>query len=219
MKKKPKNLNHSKFQFVTSPSDQVIRRAAEAIRQGGVVAIPTETYYGLAVDPENDQAIQRLFLLKNRPQNKPILLLVSDLHQIARYAQTIPEQYESLIESYWPGPLTLVFPAKPEVSQLLTGGTGTIGIRLTPNKTVCRIIDQLQAPVTATSANLSRHEPARSVQQVHDAFRDKLAYIVDGGPADEGPGSTVVNVINGKLYIERIGRIQLPGLPLSSELK
>lgn len=219
MKKKPKNLNHSKLQFITSPSDAVIRRAAEAIRQGGVVAIPTETYYGLAVDPENDQAVQRLFLLKNRPANKPILLLISDLHQVARYAQTIPEQYESLIDSYWPGPLTLVFSAKPEVSPLLTGGTGTIGIRLTPNRTVCRIINQLAAPVTATSANISRHEPARSAQQVVEAFGDKLTYVVDGGSADEGPGSTVVNVIDGKLCIERVGRIQLPGLPLSAELK
>ncbi|WP_136796679.1 MULTISPECIES: L-threonylcarbamoyladenylate synthase [Desulfosediminicola] len=212
-------MNHSNKQSVISPSNDDIRRAVEAIRMGGVVAVPTETYYGLAVNPDNDQAIERLYLVKQRPKNKPILLLVSNVQQVAKYAQTIPKQYESLIEHYWPGPLTLVFPARPSVSHLLTGGTGTIGIRLTPNRTVCRIIDLFKNPITATSANPSRHEPARSAKQVHEAFGDKLAYVVDGGPADEGLGSTVVNVIDGILCIERVGRIRLPGLPLRSTLR
>lgn len=212
-------MNHSNQLPVNDPPDEVIRRAVEAIRCGGVVAVPTETYYGLAVDPDNEAAIARLFRVKQRPQNKPILLLVSQLDQVEQYAQAIPKQYNRLIDQFWPGPLTLVFPAKKNASKLLTGGTGTIGIRWTPNTTVCRIIDLLGKPITATSANLSRHEPARTAGQVYEAFGDKLAYIVDGGPADEGAGSTVVAVVNEKLCIERAGRIELKGLSLRSELE
>lgn len=211
-------MSHSNKLSAISPPDDEIRRAVEAIRQGGVVGVPTETYYGLAVDPDNEEAIEKLFFVKQRPKNKPILLLVSNLDQVERYAQTVPKEYISLIEQFWPGPLTLVFPARASVSHLLTGGSGTIGIRLTPNLTVCRIIDLLGKPITATSANPSRHEPARSAGQVREAFAEKVAYVVDGGPADEGIGSTVVNLVDGVLCIERAGRIRLPGLPLRSEL-
>lgn len=195
------------------PSDDEIRRAVEAIRQGGIVAVPTETYYGLAVDPENAAALSSLFILKQRPQHKPILLLISKIEQLEGYVSCVPKPYSALIDCYWPGPLTLIFPAKPHVSTVLTGDSGTIGIRLTPHPVACSIIEHLGRPITATSANLSRHEPARTAQQVKAFFGDRLACVVDGGPADEGPGSTVLGIIDGKLCIKRRGRINLPGLP------
>jgi L-threonylcarbamoyladenylate synthase len=203
-----KNVN-----TVIVPADEEIRGAVAAIRSGRVVAVPTETYYGLAVDPLNTRALQELFALKQRPQHKPILILISRLEQLERYAASIPAPYLSLIDCYWPGPLTLVFPARPEVSDLLTGGTGTIGIRLTPHPIACRLIEQLGGPITATSANLSRQEPARTARQVREYFGDRLGWVVDGGPADEGPGSTVVTILDNLLCIERRGRVDLPGLP------
>lgn len=195
------------------PTADEIERAVQAIRSGQVVAVPTETYYGLAVDPENERALAALFALKQRPKHKPILLLISRMEQLERYIAGVPDQYCSLMERYWPGPLTLVFPARTDVSPLLTGDSGTIGIRLTPHPAACRIIDLLGRPITATSANLSNHEPARTAQEARTAFGDKLGYVVDGGPADNNSGSTVVSSVGGVLCIARRGRIALPGLP------
>jgi L-threonylcarbamoyladenylate synthase len=195
------------------PSDSDIRRAVESLRAGDVVGIPTDTYYGLAADPDNDEALRRLFQIKERPRHKPILLLISKIEQLDLFAASVPHKYQSLIERYWPGPLTLVFPARAEVSSLLTGGTGTVGIRLTPNECARRIIDSFGKAITATSANLSSYEPARSAQQVKEAFGDRISCIVDGGVADEGLGSTVINATEGTLCIERPGRIYIPGLP------
>jgi len=196
-----------------TPADEDIRGAVEAIRSGRIVAVPTETYYGLAVDPLNQLALQELFALKKRPHYKPILILISRLEQLEKYAAATPSRYLSLIDCYWPGPLTLVFPARPEISEVLTGGTGTIGIRLTSHPVACRIIEQLGGPITATSANLSSQEPARTARQVKECFGNRLGWIVDGGPADEGLGSTVVNIVDHVLCIERRGRVDLPGLP------
>lgn len=195
------------------PVEEDIRRAVMVIQKGGVVAVPTETYYGLAADPENEAALHRLFELKQRPQHKPILVLISKIEQLHGYIASIPQLYTDLIDCYWPGPLTLVFPAKTTLSPLLTGGTGTIGVRLTPHPIACRIIDLLGRPITATSANISRHEPARTARQVKMFFGDRLDFVVDGGAADEGPGSTVVNIVEGELCIERPGRVHLAGVP------
>lgn len=196
-----------------SPSDEVIRRAVQHIESGRVVAIPTETYYGLAADPENEEALARLFSIKQRPEHKPILILISAIDQLYRYTATIPVEYNRLIDRYWPGPLTLVFPARDHVPILLTGGTGTVGIRLTSDNTARRIIDMLGKPITATSANLSNHEPARNINQVMEAFGENIADAVDGGQSSEGPGSTVIRVVNGSLCLARAGRVIIPDLP------
>jgi L-threonylcarbamoyladenylate synthase len=190
-----------------------IDQAAAAIRSGKVVAIPTETYYGLAVDPDNESALEALFSIKGRPSHKPILLLISNTEQLSRYASAVPKQYEPLMARHWPGPLTLVFPAKSTVSTLLTGGTGTIGIRLTPHPVTLRLIETLGKPITATSANLSDGEPALSIGEVLRIFGGRLGAVVDGGEADGGPGSTVINLIDGQLCIERFGRVKVPDLP------
>jgi len=194
-------------------SEEEIRQGVEAIRSGLVVAVPTETFYGLAVDPGNSRAIAALFALKKRPRHKPILLLIASMEQLGQFAHAVPPQYHPLMDRYWPGPLTLVFPARAEVSSLLTGGTGTIGIRLTSHPVARRIISLLGSPITATSANLAQHEPARTAEQVREIFGEKLGAVIDAGPADDGPGSTVVNHIDGKLCVERKGRIVLPALP------
>lgn len=205
--------------FINCLPDEEIRRAVEAIRQGGVIAVPTETFYGLAADPENEMALRAVFALKQRPQHKPILLLISQLEQLQQYVTVIPQQYRRLIDCYWPGPLTLVFPAQPHISPLLTGGSGTIGIRLTPHPVACRIIDALGRPITATSANLANHEPARTAREVRAYFGKRLSWIVDGGPADAGLGSTVIGLRDGTLCIERRGRVELPGLAECPTLK
>lgn len=189
-----------------------ISHAAAAIRSGRVVAIPTETYYGLAADPDNESALAELFSIKGRPAHKPILLLISRPEQLLLYASAVPEQYSPLMERYWPGPLTLVFPARSGVSPLLTGGTGTVGIRFTSHPIALQLIETLGKPITATSANLSDGEPARSVIEVQHIFAGRLGAIIDGGEADGGPGSTVINLVDGILCLERAGRVDVPGV-------
>ena len=193
-------------------------RGAELIRSGRVIGIPTETYYGLAADPDSPVAIEQLFLLKGRPRHKPILLVIHDICQLDRYVAAIPRQYQAYMDLYWPGPLTLVFPARKEVSEMLTGGTGTIGIRLTSHPIARALIAELGHPLTATSANVSAEEPSRTAQQVREYFVEKLGLVIDGGPAGEGEGSTVLALHGDRLCIARQGRVLLPGLPLCSEM-
>ena len=207
-----KNVNTSAH----CPTGLDISRAVALLKQGEVVGIPTETYYGLAVDPDNEYALEKLFAVKKRPAHKPILILIADIDQLYHYTDCIPEQYKILIQQYWPGPLTLVFNASSQVSPLLTGGTGSVGIRLTPDPYARKIIESFGKPITATSANLSSLNPARNAQEVANSFGNAISYVVDGGPSTEGPGSTVVTIIEERLCMLRQGRITLPGVPLCS---
>lgn len=194
------------------PLHDTVQRAAEEISAGRLVGIPTETYYGLAANPDNPSAVSLLFSVKKRPAHKPILLLASEIQQLDQYVKYIPSQYQTYIETYWPGPLTLIFPANDDLPETLTAGTGTIGIRLTPHPIARELINLLGHPITATSANISNEEPARTADQVRRTFRDKLGCVIDGGPADQGLGSTILSIHGEKLCILREGRIQLQGL-------
>ncbi|RUM35841.1 MAG: threonylcarbamoyl-AMP synthase [Desulfobulbus sp.] len=169
-----------------------ITQAARILRQGGVVAFPTETYYGLGVDPFNTTALERLFAVKQRSSKKAILLLIEKKAQVDVFARHIPHDFISLMARFWPGPLTLVFPALPRVSSLVTGGTGTVGIRQSPHFLVQQIVQMYGGPVTGTSANISGHPPATTADQVAEIFGSDVDYIVDGGITPGGNGSTVV---------------------------
>lgn len=186
-----------------------VEAAACIIRDGGVVAVPTETYYGLAVDPFNTNALQKLFRLKRRPVSKPILVLIASSDQLDKLTAGIPNCYHALMEEYWPGPLTLVFPARPEVSPILTAGTGTIGVRLTPHPVTRKIIELTGAPITATSANISGYPAAASIEDVKRMFGKNLDYLVDGGAAVSTLPSTVIRVSGEGFCIEREGAIDL----------
>lgn len=199
------------------PAD-AISEAAHCIRNGGIVGIPTETYYGLAVDTDNEQAINRLFQLKQRPSSKPVLVLISAREQLDSLALSVPDRYHELMEEYWPGPLTLVFPAKPEVSSLLTAGTGTIGVRMTPHPVTVTLIQEVGKPITATSANISGRKAARSAEEVRTMFKNGLDYVIDGGSSGNILPSTVIRSINNRLCIERSGSVDLGArFPLCNE--
>lgn len=194
------------------PRDEQFRQAALAIARGEVVAFPTETYYGLAVDPFNPTAIAQLFRLKGRDYSKPILVLIADIGQLSELVSAIPDQYQPLIEAYWPGPLTLIFPARPDLSPLLTGNTGTVGVRLSPHPIACRLIRTCRLPLTATSANPAGLPPAASAAAVFGYFGTDIEEVLDGGETEGGPSSTVVGLENGALCLIRRGRITLPGI-------
>lgn len=188
-------------------SGQELAQAASLLRAGGIVAYPTETYYGLGVDPFDDQALHRLFQVKNRPAVKPVLVLVADREQVGMLAREISATARLLMDSFWPGPLTLVLPARTELSPLLTGGTGTVGIRLSPHPLATALLHAFAAPLTATSANRSGQDPAVTAGEVRAAFGGEVGLVLDGGPTPGRMGSTLVGVNGSRVTCIREGRI------------
>ena len=187
-------------------------QAARILTQGGIVAFPTETCYGLAVDPENENALQRLFQLKQRPHHKPVLLLIHDISLLDTLASSIPELYLPLMEKYWPGPLTLIFPARAVLSSYLTGNTATVGVRISPNLQAMALCRQFGRALTATSANISGQPPARSAAEVVEAFGKTLDYVVDGGKTPAGHCSTIIGIMKDELCLLRPGQAVVPGV-------
>lgn len=171
-----------------------IQQVSQIILQGGVAAFPTETFYGLGADARNEEALRRIFQLKGREENKPLLLLIGEREWLAGLAQRIPPVAEKLMQNFWPGPLTLVFEASPGVSSLLTGGTGTIGVRLSPHPVARALVQAVGRAITATSANLSGQPSASLAAEVFRAIGNGVDAILDGGQTAGGLGSTVLDV-------------------------
>lgn len=178
----------------------------EALKRGEVVAFPTESSYGLAVDARSRAALDRLFALKEREPGKPPPLLVDGAQMLTQLVTHVPPRAQKLAERYWPGPLTLVLPARADLPEplVLDGG---VGARKSPHPLADRLCAQLGAPITATSANLSGTPPAMTAEEVRNAFGDRVL-VLDGGPAGGGKPSTVVRVADdGTLTILRAGAI------------
>lgn len=200
MKDEGQNLIHG-------PSDEDFQRAVTVLTQGGVVAFPTETFYGLAVDPFNEQALTALFRLKGRPLHKPFPVLVQDEGQLSGLAGVIPHLYRPLMKAFWPGPLTLVFPARAELSSLLTGKGGGVGVRISPHPVAANLGQLWGRPMTATSANPSGMPAATNAEEVRHFFGDEVVFILDGGQTPGGMSSTVVGLRQGALQLIRAGVI------------
>ncbi len=181
-----------------------IEKAAAIIRHGGVVAFPTETYYGLAVDPFNLDALEKLFRLKNRPEKKPVLLLIADISQLNLLVTGIPSVFRFLL-NLWPAPLTLVFEALPDLSPRLTAGVGTVGVRISPHPIADALVRRAGRPITATSANLSGEKPATEPSAVEKAFGTGIDYLLDGGMTLGGASSTLVGCEADSLVLLREG--------------
>lgn len=184
-----------------------LTHAADLLRSGGLVAFPTETYYGLAVDPFNRQAIERLFQVKRRPRQLAILVLVDAISQLSLLTDSVPAVYRRLIDRFWPGPLTLVCPALSSLPVELTGKTGTVGVRWSPNETANALIGAFGGPITATSANLTGFPAAISAVDVARMFDDGIDLILDGGPTPGGSGSTLVGLDRGAVHCIREGKV------------
>ena len=183
-----------------------IEQAAAAIRRGQIVAIPTDTVYGLAADPFQPAAVAALLRLKRRPENQPVLLLVESLRQVERLASRLPEGFHRLAARFWPGPLTIVLPAATGIPERITAGTGTVAVRLPGSRVTRELIRAARVPLTGTSANLSGRPAAGSAGQVREQFPCGLAAIVDAGPARSRAPSTLVD-LSGEPRILREGAI------------
>lgn len=189
------------------PDIEVVRKAAEHIKAGRVVAYPTETFYGLGVDVFNEKAIKELYKLKQRDYGLPISILVSDMEMLSRVVNEVPESAKQLIRSFWPGPLTICFPAHKNISSSLTTNTGKIGVRISSHPVATAIVRESGRPITTTSANLSSFPPSLNVKHVTNYFKDKVPYIIDAGECEPTRGSTVVDVADDTMVIIRDGAI------------
>jgi len=179
----------------------------DVFKSGGVIAFPTETFYGLAVDPFDSSAVERLFTLKGRSQKNPVSLIVKDRTMLLTVVNRIPSVAEGLMKRFWPGPLTIVFEAHPSIPARLVGGTGTIAVRISSNEVCAKLLSTLGRPVTATSANPSGKAPASTPEEVAAYFNGKIDVLIDGGKLPGRLGSTIVDVTTDKIKIIREGEI------------
>ena len=171
----------------------VCREAAVTVREGGVIAVPTESFYALACDPTSADAVARVCAIKGRPAGKPILVLVAGRAQVGDLVSQVSPAAAMLMERCWPGPLTLVLPARSELPEMLTAGTGTIGVRWSAHRDLQMILDATGA-LTGTSANRSGEEPCRLADEIARTCADSVDLIVDAGPTAGGLPSTVLDV-------------------------
>ena len=189
-----------------------IEKAAQRILQGKVVAFPTETFYGLGADALDGEALQKIFRVKEREEDKPLLLLVSDRTWLPGLVKNIPARAEPLMERFWPGPLTLVFGASAHLPPLLTGNTGKIGLRISSHPVAQALVQAVGRAITATSANVSGQPSASEAREVFHALGKRIEAILDGGKTAGGLGSTVVDVSGVSPKIIRQGAIALAEL-------
>ena len=176
------------------PLDAVFARCREVVRARGVIAYPTDTFYGLGADPRDPEAVRRIFAIKGREAGQPILLLLHDRSEVAAWASAVTPSAERLMDRFWPGPLTLVFPAAPHVLPELTGGGGTIGLRVPGNELTRELLRHLGRALTGTSANRSGGRDPRTVEEVMREVGDRVDLILDGGVTTGNRPSTVVDV-------------------------
>ena len=183
----------------------VVDHAADILLTGGLVAFPTESFYGIAVDVRNEAAIERLFSAKGRAANSPVLILIDSLKSLDPYVERIPSVALRLIEEFWPGGLTLVFRAGSTVSPLLTAGTQKIGIRLSSHPVATALARATGTPISGTSANISGKPGCRNAQEVLQSLGRKVDLILDAGETAGKVGSTVLDVTEDPPRILRDG--------------
>jgi L-threonylcarbamoyladenylate synthase len=176
------------------------------IQRGGIVAVPTETFYGLGVNPFEEAAVARVSAIKGRPDSAPILVLVGALSDVALFTRDVPPAASMLIDAFWPGALTILFSARASVPKAITGGTGRVGIRLSSCEPLRKVLERV-GPLTGTSANRTGAAPARTPAAVQDALGDEVDAILDAGPTPGGLPSTVVEADDG-IRIVREGAIR-----------
>jgi len=192
--------------YVASTVLVLADRVRRVLGESGLIALPTESFYGLAAAPFDEQALARLWQVKGRSDGKPILVLIADRSQLDPFVRSIPLAATVLMNAFWPGPLTIVFPAAVGLSDAVTAGTGSVGIRLSAWQPLMDLLRRV-GPVTGTSANREGLPPPTTAEEVQHNLGDVLDLIIDAGPTAGGRPSTVIDV-RGPIRIIRDGAIE-----------
>ncbi len=179
------------------PEPELIDIVVNSLNSGNVVALPTDTFYGLAVDPVNLRAVDRIYDIKTRARHKPLSLLISEVEQAYELARNLDTAFDRLAEKFWPGPLTLVVKAGGKLPLRVTANTGNLALRV-PEAAIPRaVVSRLGLPITATSANLSGLPECTYAGGVRDQLGDQIPLIVDGGPTARSVATTIVDLSGG----------------------
>jgi L-threonylcarbamoyladenylate synthase len=189
-----------------------ITEAVTALQAGDLVAIPTETVYGLAADARNPGALRKIFALKGRPADHPLIVHISGADQLAQWAVDIPEAAYRLAERFWPGPLTFILNKRADVPMEVTGGQDTIGLRCPDNALTLELLSQFKGGLAAPSANRFGRISPTAAQHVRDEFGEQAPLILDGGPCSIGIESTIVDLSRYPARILRPGGISIEQL-------
>jgi L-threonylcarbamoyladenylate synthase len=178
--------------FSYSELPRLVKTVRRTIERGGIAAVPTETYYGLGVSPFDAKAVERLLLVKGRADGKPLLVLVGHRSQLSSLVENVSPLATLLMDTFWPGPLTILFPAHRNLSAHLTGDTGTVGVRLSSCEPLVRMLQEV-GPLTGTSANRAGCAPARMAKTVQDTIGPDIDLIIDAGETRGGAPSTIID--------------------------
>ena len=193
------------------PEPGPLAEAAAVLADGGLVAFPTESFYGLGARALSADAVARVFDVKGRPADKPLLVLIDSPARAEALCAAIPDGARQLMARHWPGALTLVLAAAPGLPPALTAGTGTIGLRVPGHPVALGLVRAAGAAVTAPSANPSGAPPPTSADAVREYFADRIDLVLDGGPTEGGTGSTVADCTVWPPRVLRRGPIAVPG--------
>jgi len=196
---------------------QVICTAMETLEKGGIVAYPTETFYGLGVRCDSEEAIKRLYTIKHRPEMKPMPLIIGDRKLLSLLVTGINNRLSLLMDRFWPGPMTLLLPAKKNLSELITAGTQKVAVRIPGESFALQLAKSAGRPITSTSANISGMPPARNAEAVLRYFQNTIDLVIDGGPAPGRLPSTLIEVIGDEVKILREGAIKKELLTFSPQ--
>lgn len=189
---------------------KTVQKAAELITAGKIVAIPTDTVYGLAADATSDKAVKRVFQVKGRSKSKPLSINVSSL-EMAKEIAYISKKAEKLIKAFWPGALTIILPLKEgaKISKLVTAGHPTVGIRIPSHPFAIELMNHLHIPITSTSANIAGHPSPLNAAMVEEQLGKKINFIVDGGSTKLTDNSTIIDMSEEKPMLIRDGAISI----------
>jgi tRNA threonylcarbamoyl adenosine modification protein (Sua5/YciO/YrdC/YwlC family) len=177
-----------------TPETSLVKYAAEQIRAGQVLGMPTDTFYGLAADPFNLRAVDRVYEIKSRLRHKPLSLLIESVDQAEELTRPLPEEFYKLARRFWPGPLTIIVRAASRLPLKVTANTGNVALRVPAAKIPLEVIRTAGIPITATSANLSGAAECTTAVQVRDQLRDRISIILDGGTSPRETPSTIVDL-------------------------
>ena len=177
-----------------SPETSLVKYAADQIRAGEVLGMPTDTFYGLAADPFNLRAVDRVYEIKTRSRHKPLSLLIENVDQAEELAKGLPEEFYALARKFWPGPLTIIVKAGSRLPLKVTANTGHVALRVPNAKIPLAVVTAAAIPITATSANLSGASECTSADQVREQLEGRISIIVDGGTSPRDTPSTIIDL-------------------------
>jgi len=194
------------------PEVSLIRYAADQIRAGQVLGMPTDTFYGLAADPYNLRAVERVYEIKSRSRHKPLSLLIESVDQAEELSQPLPEEFYALARRYWPGPLTIIVKASSSLPLKVTANTGNVALRVPNAQIPLAVVQAAKIPITATSANLSGESECTSADAVRQQLEDRISIIVDGGTSPREIASTIIDLTDeeARWRVLREGAIPAP---------